>query len=369
MRLTERICACVPTSMPGVPLAVIVAVLGLFSLIQSARAEDCAPVNHISFICGVSNVEDFAPIPNSKWVIGGGLAAAGTQGYLYLFDTVRRTGTAVQPSEIAIRPDKKMYPDCPGPVDWKVFGPHGLDLSRIGGTHRVLYVANHGGRESIEVFSVDLTRSRPKLTWTGCVIAPKGFWPVAVASIPGGIVVTSLWDPADPDRVSKVGSGQAVGSLGSWYPGRGWAPVPGVQGMSGPSGVIASSDGKQIYLALWSGKQIAHIDLSQSPPKVDTAPTGMLTSNLRWAPSGAEIFAGAQNVSVKQVLDCLESTAVNCRLPFRIFRVNPGTLKLTEIVPSGVYGELGAGTGAIQVGNKLWVSTLRGDRIGVFPAK
>ena len=100
---------------------------------------------------------------------------------------------------------------------------------------------------------------------------------------------------------------------------------------------------------------------------MDTAPTGMLTDNVRWSPSGAEIFAGGQDATVKQVLDCFESSAVNCNVPFKIDRVNPATLKLTEVVKSGVYGVMGAGTGAIQVGNKLWVSSFRADRIGIFP--
>jgi DNA-binding beta-propeller fold protein YncE len=338
---------------------------------QAAQKVDCSPAKGVSFICGVTNVEDFAPIPDTKWVIGSDLSTPGApQGFLYLFDTAKRSVTAVQPSEIAIKPDKKTYPDCPGPVDMKVFGPHGLDLTRTGGTHRVLYAVNHGGRESVEVFNVDLSQSKPKFAWTGCVVAPQGFWPDAVASVPGGgIVVTSLWDPTDADRANKLSKGQPVGGLDSWYPGKGWAPVPGTQGMSGPNGVIASPDGKQVYLALWSGKQVARIDLTQTPPKVDSVPTGMLTDNVRWSPSGTEVFVGGQDATVKRVLECFESSAANCNVPFRIYRMNPATLKLTDVVKSGVYGVMGAGTGAIQAGNKIWVSSFRADRIGIFPAK
>jgi DNA-binding beta-propeller fold protein YncE len=340
----------------------------------SARAApkvDCSPSNDVSFICGATNVEDFAPVPNTKWVIGSDLAAASDpQGHLYLFDTEKHSVSAVQPTDIAIRPDKKTYPDCPGPVDMKVFGPHGLDLTRTGGFHRVLYAVNHGGRESVEVFDVDLTQATPRFTWVGCVVAPKGFWPDAVASVPGGgMLVTSLWDPTDPDRVAKLSAGQPVGGLDAWYPAKGWSPVPGTQKMSGPNGVIVSADGKEIYLALWSGKQIARIDLGESPPKVDTMPTGILTDNVRWSPSGTEIFAGGQDATVKQVLSCFESSAVNCNIPFKIYRVNPVTLQLTTVVKSGVYGVMGGGTGAIQVGNKIWVSSFRADRIGIFPMK
>jgi hypothetical protein len=374
MLFAKRIGTCVTRTPSMLRLSAVLTLLTATWFVQPAQAApngDCSPANGISFICGVTNVEDFAPIPNSKWVIGGDLSTASSpQGYLYLFDTAKRKAAAVQPSEIAIKPDKKTYPDCPGPLDMKVFGPHGLDLTRTGGTHRVLYAVNHGGRESVEVFRVDLSQGKPKFTWTGCIVAPKGFWPDAVASVPGGgIVVTSLWDPTDPDRVNKLSNGQPVGGLDSWYPGKGWAPVAGTQGMSGPNGVIASPDGKQIYLALWSGKQIARIDLGQNPPKVDTVPTGILTDNVHWAPSGSEIFAGGQDATVKQVLDCFESSATNCNVPFKIYRVNPVSLKLTEVVKSGVYGVMGAGTGAIQVGNKLWVSSFRADRIGLFPAR
>ena len=281
----------------------------LFSLIpaQAAEKPNCASVNGISFICGVTNVEDFAPVPHTKWVIGGDLSAAShPQGYLYLFDTSNNTATAVQPSEIAIRPDKKTYPDCPGPVDMKTFGPHGLDITRTG-TRHLLYAVNHGGRESVEVFIVDLTKARPALTWIGCTVAPQGFWPDAVASLPdGGIVVTSLWDPTDADRLNKLSNGQPVGALDEWHPGKGWTPIPGAEGMSGPNGVIVTPDGKDIYVAVWSGKQLVRINRAKNPAKVDSVPTGILTDNVRWSPSGKEIFVGGQDATVKQVLECFE---------------------------------------------------------------
>ena len=203
---------------------------------RAASDADCKAADGASFICGVTNVEDFAPVPDTKWVIGSDLAAKShPQGYLYLFDTKERTASAVEPSEIAIRPDKKTYPDCPGPYDVKTFGPHGLDLTRTGGMHRVLYAVNHGGRESVEVFDVDLTGARPRFTWTGCVVAPPKFWPDAVASLPdGGIVVTSLWDPTDPDRVKKLSRRPA-----GWCPGR-MAFRQGVVGSSRYRGHVRS---------------------------------------------------------------------------------------------------------------------------------
>ena len=330
----------------------------------------CAPAKGANFICGVNNVEDFAPIPHTRWVIGSDLAAPNTQGTLYLFDTTIRTAKPVEPASIAIKQDDKTYPDCPGAPDWKVFGPHGLDLTRAAGSHPTLYAVNHGGRESVEVFTVDLTKETPAFTWVGCVIAPPKFWPDAVASLPdGGIVVTSLWDPTDPDRLNKLSNGQPVGGLDEWHSGKGWSPVPGTEGMSGPNGVIASADGKEIYLALWSGKELARISRGPGKPKVEKVPTGILSDNVRWSPDDKHIFAGGQDATVKQVLDCFESSAVNCDVPTKVYEVDPKTLKLTTLVKSGVYGVFGAGTGAIEIGNYLWVSSFRSDRIAIFPMK
>jgi 3D (Asp-Asp-Asp) domain-containing protein len=98
-------------------------------------------------------------------------------------------------------------------------------------------------------------------------------------------------------------------------------------------------------------------------------PTAILTDNVRWSPDDKTIYAGGQDATVKQVLECFESTAINCNVPTKIYAVDPTTLKLTTLVKSGVYGVFGAGTGAIRVGNDLWVSSFRSDRIAIFPIK
>jgi sugar lactone lactonase YvrE len=353
-------------------LAAVAALCGIAAHPASAQTPpataSCAPADGATFICGVSDVEDFAPVPGTNWVFGADLAPAGQQGHLYLFDTRNKTATPIDPAAIATRPDTRRYRDCPGPVDMKLFGPHGLDLAGSG-DHRVLYAVNHGGRESVEAFDVDLTQGTPKLTWTGCLVAPKGFWPDAVASVPGGdLLVTSLWDPTDPNRVEKLSQGKPVGALDEWSPTKGWSQVPGTRGMSGPNGVIASPDGKQVFIALWSGHEVVRISRGSKRISHASAKTGMLTDNVRWAPDGS-IFVGGQVTTVKQVLSCFESTAANCpNVPFRIDLMNPRTMKLRTVVRKGVYGVMGAGTGAIKVGDDIWVSTFRGDRIAIFPA-
>ncbi len=354
------------------PLGVAALLLAGLAAWSPARAADaCTPADGAKFICGANNVEDWAPVTGTHWVIGSDLSPAGQQGYLHLFDTRNATVSAVQPDEIAIRPDKAKYPDCPGAPDMKIFGPHGLDITPASGARRTLYAVNHGGREGIEVFDVDLSKDKPAFTWTGCLTAPKGAWPDAVVAVPGdALIVTSLWDPTDAQRMEKLSNGKPVGGLFEWAPGKGWSEVPGSQGLSGPNGVIASPDGKMVYVAVWSGREIARINLNDHPAKTDKVSTGFLTDNLRWSPDRRTIYAGGQATSVKEVLGCFELTNVNCgNVPFQVDSMNPQTMKLTTLVKPAVYGVMGAGTGAIKVGDELWVSTFRGDRIARFPAK
>jgi hypothetical protein len=349
--------------------AILTIATGAVGSAAAAEGKNCAPADGAKFICGATNVEDVALVPGTPWLIGSDLAAAGQQGFLYVFNIKDKTVTAIRPDEIAIQQDKTRFGACPGAPDWKIFGPHGLDLMGDG-PDRTFYAVNHGGRESVEVFKINLASAKPTFAWIGCVKVPPHFWPDGVAALPdGGMIVTSLWDPTDPHRMDKLKNGEAVGALDEWQPGKGWSEVPGSQGMSGPNGVIASKDGREVYVALWSGRAVARINRAGGSTKRDEVKTGFLTDNLRWGPSDADILVGGQTVPVPKVLECFESKDVNCpNVTFQVDSMDPKTLKLTEVVKSGSYGEFGAGTGAVQIGNEIWISSFRADRIAIVPA-
>jgi hypothetical protein len=337
---------------------------------RAAQAQGCEPVGKMQFLCGAYNVEDWAPVPGTNWVFGSDLAPK-PPGPLQLFDTEKRSVRKIEPSEITVKFDKERFPDCPSPLDLNKMVSHGLDLTPAKNGRATLYVVNHGTRESIEAFDVDLTKGEPALTWVGCAVAPPKFWPDAVASLPdGGLIVTSLWDPTDPNRVQTLSAGKTIGALDEWKAGKGWTEVPGSAGMSGPNGVIVSPDGKTIFIGVWSGHALTRIRLGAGAPEVKTVPTGILTDNVRWSPDGKTVYAGGQATTVKQVLSCFESEQVNCpSVPFKVYGMDPETMQLTVLVPTGVHGVMGAGTGAIRVGDTLWLSSFRADRIGIYPLK
>jgi hypothetical protein len=58
---------------------------------HAAPAPNCSAAGRVTFICCVTNVEDFAPAPDTKSVIGSDLPTPGSpQGNLYLFESATR---------------------------------------------------------------------------------------------------------------------------------------------------------------------------------------------------------------------------------------------------------------------------------------
>ncbi|MDR7127620.1 hypothetical protein [Pseudotabrizicola sp. 4114] len=331
----------------------------------AALADECGPVNGAKFICGVDNVEDFVRLPNGQ-ILGSDLAAAGKQGYFFLFSP-DHSFEKILPEDIAIAPDPA-YAACEGPPDWEIFTPHGMDAVPQGDLVK-LYAVNHGGRDDIEVFTIDLSLGAAKFAWNGCLVSPEGSWPDDVAALPsGGLVASSLWDPRDEDRLKKLAEGKPVGQLLEWHADKGWSSIDGTEELSGANGVIVSADGSTIYLAAWSGKQLAIIDRASGDIK--TIDLDYTPDNLIWDARGETIFIGGTTANVPDALDCFVSDKINCpEIGVRVDRFDPKTMKIETLIKGNQFGEFGMATGAMDVGNELWVNSYRSDRIAIFDLK
>src|SRR5688572_14318151 len=135
--------------------AIVIAAL----VLCTACKDDCAPSDGHSFICGAQRPEDVARIPGTSWLVFSGFSdGAG----LKLVDTrtrsMRRWYTGA-PAQLA--PDAQRFGFCPAPPDPALLNAQGLSLRTVSGTQHDLYVANHGGRESIEIFRIDAARDEP----------------------------------------------------------------------------------------------------------------------------------------------------------------------------------------------------------------
>ena len=114
---------------------------------------------------------------------------------LHLVDTRAKTVQKVfAAGRASVQHDKTRFGLCPGPLDAKQALLHGLSLRPAGAGRYTVYATNHGGRESIEVFEIDM-RARsaaPPVTWVGCVPLPDKLAANSVAAFTDGTLVATV---------------------------------------------------------------------------------------------------------------------------------------------------------------------------------
>jgi hypothetical protein len=341
-------------------------------LSPAAADEPCDPVGNLGFVCGPLNSEDLVQVPGTAWIIASGMdgGAAGMRGSLHLVDSVDKSWSTLFPGgNPQVRWDKATYGDCPSPPDLAKFSAHGLNLRPGPNGTGTLYVVNHGGRESIELFALDAKGAEPTVVWVGCAVMPAHTWPNSVAPLPdGGMVVTDMFDPGDAKVSEKLAAGTNTGAVYEWHPQKGFTLVPGSQ-MSGNNGIEVSRDGKWIYVAAWGSKAVVRLARGGGAAgKRDTLPAGFLVDNLRWAPDGQLIVAG-QNVPAGQVFACFQSKATRCTQPWRIDRWDTNAMTLKPVASKPGNPVFGDATVGLQIGADMFVGTFRGDRIAYFSLK
>jgi hypothetical protein len=353
-------------------LGMALLVMAAAGVVQPAAAEEpCDPVGSLGFVCGPLNSEDLVQVPGTAWIVASGMdgGKAGTRGSLHLVDSVDKIWRTLFPDgDPQVRWDRQTYGDCPNPPDLAKFSAHGLNLRPGPNGTSTLYVVNHGGRESIEVFALDAKPGEPTVVWIGCVVMPPHTWPNSVAPLSdGGMVVTDMFDPADPKVSEKLAAGADTGAVYEWHPHQGFTLVPGSR-MSGNNGIEVSRDGKWIYVAAWGSKAVVRLARGGGAAKRDVLPAGFLVDNLRWAPDGKLIVAG-QNVPAGEVFACFQSAVPRCTQPWRIDRWDTAAMTLTPLASKPGNPEFGDATVGLQIGSDMFVGTFRGDRIAYFSLK
>ena len=310
----------------------------------------CSPVGDLSFVCGLTNVEDFLPVEGGRWLVGGSYKTGGGGAGLYLIDTAAKTAKSVALS-VATKPDP-IYAGCAAP-DLKALTTHGLDVAEGHGVTTV-WAINHGGRESVEVFH--LYPAKGTAEWVGCTILPPGTSGNSIAHLPkGAFAVTKFLDTGDKQAFQHIMAGELNGVVYLWTPGgKGFSEVPGTK-LSGDNGIAASPDGQWLYINAYGSKEIYRVALSgqgeRSSVKVDFNP-----DNLRWAPDGKLFVTG-------QFINPQAPPGPGTRHGWATVRLDPQTMKVTPVVKEAGLAEFDDATSAVQVGDTLWFGTFRGDRL------
>jgi len=175
---------------------------------------------------------------------------------------------------------EKPYQDCPAPLKKDKFSPHGINVRLGDNKQHALYVVNHGGRESIEVFNLNLAGPEPSATWQGCIVVPKNNRLNSVVPLPdGGLAVTSMSDPSDKNLAEKIRQGKNTGKVLEWFSDKGWQTVSGSE-LSGNNGIEISPDGQWYYVTAWWGQQLIRLSRNQQPVQKQILDLDFMPDNL-----------------------------------------------------------------------------------------
>lgn len=328
----------------------------------SAQSASCSAEGRATYICDVQNVEDLVSIRNTSWVLAGRITKPPTDGGFYLIDT--KTG-ATRPAAPNFNGTKApMYADCPGAPGKEEFAAHGIGVRYGAGSVHEVYAVNHNGRESVEIFDLDVGAKVPALTWKGCVVMPAAVMPNSVAPLPGGgFVVTSFGIRTDAQTYQKAMVGGISGLVAQWLPGAGWSEVPGTQ-FSANNGIAVSADGKRLFVTGWGDHKLHVISLGEIPYTHQAVDLGaMHPDNIRETDEGRLLITG-QVGKPTDIFACSSNPA--CGVGFQVIAADPVSLRLETLLDERGSGVFGAASSAIQVGNELWVSPFSGSRIARY---
>ncbi len=307
-------------------------------------------------ICGLKNPEDMISVDGSRWAIVSRLGRdPQTPGGFSLVDLQARTARVLLPD--VSKPASAKYADCPGPPVAADLVTHGLDVRRVRGTTEV-YAVNHGGRQSIEVFTLRVDRQHADLTWIGCVIVPREISANAVAALPEGLAVTSF-GTADDQGTADLLAGHPRGFVGLWTPEKGWIHLVGSE-FGGDNGVAAAPDGRVLYVNDWSDGTLRVVPLVDGASAAKISVGDFHPDNVHLLPDGNLLIAG-QIGNARDILACAEHST--CPVGSMIVVVDPKrhTVRSRWIVaPTDTFG---AGSAAVQSSGQYWLSSFRGDRI------
>lgn len=335
---------------------------------MAASQRGCAPEGELHIICGPHHPEDLVLIPGTQWIIVSGMGGAlpGSPpgpGDLYLLNAATKRWHSIARASLATVRRKRLYGNCAAP-DPAQFLSHGLAL-RVGSHGRhTLYAINHGGRESVEIFDVDARGAEPRLSWAGCAVLSASAWLNAVVPLPGaGFIVTSTFDPKDPDAQSKMSNGQYAGAVYQWHPGRGFALLTG-PGYTGDNGVAISPDGRWLYFNWFFGRKVIRVARDGGAAPV-TAVLDFLPDNIDHAPDGS-LYVTGQNADPKQLLhDCAGGTCSHGTTIVKLDPVTMSTRVIARLAPNPTFSD---GTTALQVGDTLFLGSYRGDAVAYMRA-
>ena len=347
----------------------------------------------MSFVCGAERPEDLARIPGTQWLVASGFAnGSGIKLVDIEAHTLRRWYTG-EPAQIA--QDAARYPDCAAPPDAALMNAQGMSLRTVGERSHLLYVANHGGREAIEIFRIGdahaadgrveqgrvadgaveegrvsevATRDEPSLHWIGCVPMPGGMAANSVATFADGTILATVLNRPGTQIADYV-QGRITGLVYEWKPGtHAFQHVRGGD-LPGNNGLETSPDGNEFYVVAFGWRAI--VAFSHTNPtrilRKAFAP-GFMPDNIHW--DGERLIAAGMQYDepacggLRKIIDG-KADPMLCHRGYTVAHLNPKSMAWSLVAysePNSAFN--GASTGTI-VGSNLWIGSFQSDRIAI----
>jgi len=321
----------------------------------------CGVHGDIEVLCGTRSPEDLELTPDGKYLIATqfiNLGRTGSAGLgMALFDLSKKTFSKMAVTD---QPDKSWGDAaCPGPIGDQLVS-HGESLAKRRDGRWALYVVNHGGRQSIEMYELKPAAGSWALVWHGCEVAMHDYNDVAI--LPDGGFVGSY-----PTGLSNGGTGgpfggSVTGYVAHWTPGKGESEIADTR-MRYPNGVVASEDGRFIYINEFAARQVIKYDLANGKV-LGSVKVNFLPDNLTWTKAGRLLAAGVKGARG----DCPEGSGRPCIQGFGVAEIDPAKMQMRPIFDSAAHEPLIGGVSvALEVGNSIYLGAFQGERLVKIP--
>lgn len=317
-----------------------------------------------------SKPEDLIALPGTDSLIISGMSAdpgmdGGAAGHLYLMDKNTEELTEIWPDrKHATELNEELYSDCPAPPELEIASPHGIGLEEQEDGSSQLYVVNHGGRESVEVFNLEPSAGQGnEVTWIGCELLPEGTFGNGVVPDPAsdGFYVTHYFDPADMMAGFEAAfAGDDTGYVLHADPSTGWQKVSGTD-MSAPNGIAVSDDGADLYVAGWGSRDVRKFAMDGNVGEPEVLKLDFMPDNLRWTSEGTLLVTG-QDIDGFKTFQGFQTGEVAPEPGFQVMEIEPDGFTAKEIA-SGTSAGFTNPTTAIEVDGDILIGSVDGNKI------
>lgn len=344
-------------------------VLGLLAACSAPDGtliRDCKDNDIMRVVCGMQSPEDIAVVPGGDYLLLSELGDMGAHpGRILLFNVHDESWQPIYSPDAHLAPaELQGDASCTTPPANEM-SPHGTHLLTLeDGTVRYLLV-NHGDREAIELFNVEINKDGlPHLHWQGCVF-PAGNTLIndVVGLANGDVVYTRMFRPDDfgNQQMGMLFKAQ-TGDVWRWNQQTGVRLLPGTEG-SLTNGIEISANERHVFINQYMNQEIHKYDLHQE--KVVAVAAVANADNSAWAPNG-DLWLATHSANPVSLLSCYRNPDTTCGMAFEIIALNPDTMA-TQSVFKHQGAPMGAATVARYNGDKVYLGSFLGDRLAIVP--